>query len=126
MNEANLTRFGPLTLRRDPATDKQHTASFRAIEGPARLRLRGRGVAPVGDGPRGDQKVELRIVAPPQIDDGLGSRNCLMSKPRTSASQPARKTAPNASGTTTTDARSDRRLTCAANGDDSCSWVSPV
>jgi DnaJ-class molecular chaperone len=35
------------------------------------LRLRGRGVDPVGAGPRGDQKVELRIVAPPAIDDAL-------------------------------------------------------
>ena len=43
----------------------------RGASGGRILRLRGRGVAPVGDGPRGDQKVELRIVAPPQIDDGL-------------------------------------------------------
>jgi len=35
------------------------------------LRLRGRGVAPVGSDKRGDQLVELRIVAPPKIDDAL-------------------------------------------------------
>lgn len=35
------------------------------------LRLRGRGVAAIGSASRGDQRVELRIVAPPSIDDGL-------------------------------------------------------
>ncbi len=35
------------------------------------LRLRGRGVQPPGDKPRGDQRVELRIVMPPEIDDDL-------------------------------------------------------
>lgn len=35
------------------------------------LRLRGRGVAPIGSTSRGDQRVELRIVAPPEIDQGL-------------------------------------------------------
>jgi len=35
------------------------------------LRLRGRGVAKPGGKPAGDQLVELRIVAPPVIDDGL-------------------------------------------------------
>ncbi len=35
------------------------------------LRLRGRGVMPIGSGKRGDQKIELRIVAPPEIDDAL-------------------------------------------------------
>lgn len=35
------------------------------------LRLRGRGVTPAGGGTRGDQKIELRIVAPPAIDDAL-------------------------------------------------------
>lgn len=37
------------------------------------LRLRGRGVKPVGSSTRGDQKVELRIVAPPEIDDALAA-----------------------------------------------------
>lgn len=35
------------------------------------LRLRGRGVASKTGGAKGDQKVELRIVLPPQIDDSL-------------------------------------------------------
>ena len=35
------------------------------------LRLRGRGVAPKRGGPAGDQLVELRIVAPPVIDEAL-------------------------------------------------------
>lgn len=35
------------------------------------LRLRGRGVDRAGATARGDQKVELRIVAPPEIDDAL-------------------------------------------------------
>lgn len=35
------------------------------------LRLRGRGTAPIGSDRRGDQLVELRIVAPPKIDDAL-------------------------------------------------------
>lgn len=35
------------------------------------LRLRGRGVKPAGRGVRGDQRVELSIVAPPDIDDEL-------------------------------------------------------
>lgn len=36
------------------------------------LRLRGRGVAPAGRAP-GDQRVELRIVAPPVVDDALAA-----------------------------------------------------
>lgn len=35
------------------------------------LRLRGRGASMVGSSERGDQNVELRIVAPPKIDDAL-------------------------------------------------------
>jgi len=35
------------------------------------LRMRGRGVAPVGTKEKGDQRIELRIVSPPQVDDGL-------------------------------------------------------
>lgn len=35
------------------------------------LRLRGRGVAPIGSDKRGDQLVELRIAAPPKVDDAL-------------------------------------------------------
>jgi len=35
------------------------------------LRLRGRGVKSIGTKSRGDQKVELRIVAPPEIDEAL-------------------------------------------------------
>lgn len=35
------------------------------------LRLRGRGVKPLGGGARGDQLVELSIVSPPKIDDEL-------------------------------------------------------
>lgn len=35
------------------------------------LRLRGRGVKPIGGTARGDQKVELSIVSPPKIDDSL-------------------------------------------------------
>lgn len=35
------------------------------------LRLRGRGAAAIGSDKRGDQLVELRIVAPPKIDDKL-------------------------------------------------------
>jgi DnaJ-class molecular chaperone len=37
------------------------------------LRLRGRGVQPPGKRPRGDQRVELRIIAPPKIDAALHS-----------------------------------------------------
>ena len=37
------------------------------------LRLRGRGVKPVGGKTRGDQRVELRIVMPPKIDDELAA-----------------------------------------------------
>lgn len=37
------------------------------------LRLRGRGVQPPGKKPRGDQRVELRIVMPPKIDEALHS-----------------------------------------------------
>lgn len=37
------------------------------------LRLRGRGVKPAGGGAKGDQRVELRIVSPPQIDDALAA-----------------------------------------------------
>ena len=37
------------------------------------LRLRGRGVQPPGQKPRGDQRVELRIVSPPKIDEALHS-----------------------------------------------------
>ncbi len=35
------------------------------------LRLRGRGVKPPGSKAQGDQRVELSIVSPPHIDDGL-------------------------------------------------------
>ncbi|MCF3594992.1 DnaJ domain-containing protein [Rhodobacteraceae bacterium LMO-12] len=35
------------------------------------LRLRGRGASAIGSDKRGDQLVELRIVAPPKIDDAL-------------------------------------------------------
>lgn len=35
------------------------------------LRMRGRGVYPVGGTKHGDQRVELRIVSPPDIDNGL-------------------------------------------------------
>jgi DnaJ-class molecular chaperone len=35
------------------------------------LRLRGRGVKPVGAAKRGDQRVELQIVTPPEIDEDL-------------------------------------------------------
>ncbi len=35
------------------------------------LRLRGRGVKPVGEATHGDQRVELRIMTPDKIDDGL-------------------------------------------------------
>ena len=35
------------------------------------LRLRGRGIAPRGKTERGDQLVEIKIVAPPQIDEDL-------------------------------------------------------
>jgi DnaJ-class molecular chaperone len=35
------------------------------------LRMRGRGVKPVGGTKHGDQRVELRIIAPPTIDDEL-------------------------------------------------------
>ena len=35
------------------------------------LRLRGRGVKPAGSKTHGDQRVELRIVSPPEIDDEL-------------------------------------------------------
>jgi len=37
------------------------------------LRMRGRGVAPRGREQRGDQLVELKIVAPPKIDEELSS-----------------------------------------------------
>ncbi len=37
------------------------------------LRLRGRGVTPIGSKTKGDQLVELRIVAPPKIDDELAA-----------------------------------------------------
>ncbi|MBI6628258.1 DnaJ C-terminal domain-containing protein [Pontibaca salina] len=37
------------------------------------LRLRGRGVKPAGNAPRGDQRVELSIVAPPKVDEELAS-----------------------------------------------------
>jgi len=37
------------------------------------LRLRGRGVQPTGKGARGDQRVELSIVAPPKIDAELSA-----------------------------------------------------
>ncbi|SNS43313.1 DnaJ C-terminal domain-containing protein [Tropicimonas sediminicola] len=37
------------------------------------LRLRGRGIAPRGREDRGDQLVELKIVAPPSVDDELAS-----------------------------------------------------
>lgn len=36
------------------------------------LRLKGKGIEPKGK-PRGDQRVELKIVAPPQVDDELKS-----------------------------------------------------
>ena len=35
------------------------------------LRLRGKGVQPIGKGKRGDQLVELKIVSPPKVDDEL-------------------------------------------------------
>lgn len=35
------------------------------------LRLQGRGVAPVGRKTKGDQMVELKIVAPPDVEEGL-------------------------------------------------------
>ena len=35
------------------------------------LRLRGRGVKPAGAAVAGDQKVELSIVSPPEVDDDL-------------------------------------------------------
>ncbi|SDL92654.1 DnaJ C-terminal domain-containing protein [Maricaulis salignorans] len=37
------------------------------------LRLRGRGVQRPGQTPRGDQRVELRIVSPPEMDESLRS-----------------------------------------------------
>lgn len=37
------------------------------------LRLRGRGVKPIGGKTRGDQRVELSIVSPPRIDDDLAA-----------------------------------------------------
>ncbi len=35
------------------------------------LRLRGKGVQPIGGGKRGDQLVELKIVSPPKVDEEL-------------------------------------------------------
>ena len=50
------------------------------------LRLRGRGVARPGGGTAGDQLVELRIVAPPEIDDAL--RDFLIEWRKTHAHDP--------------------------------------
>lgn len=41
MNEANLTRFGPETFQAGRETPDDYTATFKAIDGPAELRLKG-------------------------------------------------------------------------------------
>ncbi|MEM9315164.1 MAG: hypothetical protein AAGA95_11100 [Pseudomonadota bacterium] len=43
-NEANLTRFGPITLERGPGKAVPYTASFKAIEGPGELVLSDDGI----------------------------------------------------------------------------------
>jgi DnaJ-class molecular chaperone len=45
----------------------------KGASGGQTLRMRGRGVKPVGGGAPGDQKVVLRIVTPPKIDDELAT-----------------------------------------------------
>lgn len=44
MNEANLTRFGPKTFEREQGTSTTYTATFRAIDGPAKLVLQNSGI----------------------------------------------------------------------------------
>lgn len=44
MNEANLTRFGPKIFERGQGNPTTHSASFTAIDGPARLILQGDGI----------------------------------------------------------------------------------
>ena len=44
MNEANLTRFGPATLQRQPGQPTSFSATFRSIVGPAKLVLNAQGI----------------------------------------------------------------------------------
>ncbi len=44
MNEANLTRFGPKTLAFEQGTEATCSATFRAIDGPAKLVLQSNGI----------------------------------------------------------------------------------
>ncbi len=44
MHEANLTRFGPKTLAREPGKPTTTSATFRAVDGPGKLVLQNRGV----------------------------------------------------------------------------------
>jgi catechol 2,3-dioxygenase-like lactoylglutathione lyase family enzyme len=44
MNEANLTRFGPKTIERERGTPTTYSATFRAIDGPAKLVLQNSGI----------------------------------------------------------------------------------
>ena len=44
MNEANLTRFGPITLERKQEAPATWSGAFRAIDGPAQLVLRNSGI----------------------------------------------------------------------------------
>jgi catechol 2,3-dioxygenase-like lactoylglutathione lyase family enzyme len=44
MIEANLTRFGPKSFGREPARPATYSATFRAIDGPAKLVLRSSGI----------------------------------------------------------------------------------
>ena len=44
MNEANLTRFGPKIFEREQGKPTTYSATFRAIDGPAKLVLRDDGI----------------------------------------------------------------------------------
>ena len=66
MNEANLTRFGPKIFEREQGEPTRDSATFRAIDGPARLVLRNEGIDDA------QIKVNGRNVVGPQDFRGSG------------------------------------------------------
>lgn len=60
MHEANLTRFGPMIFEREPGRPAVHSATFRAIDGAAKLVLQHGGID--------DAQIEVngRVVVKPQ------------------------------------------------------------
>ncbi len=78
MNEANLTRFGPLTIEPGQTAPSPYTETFRAIDGPAKLVLRGGGVEQIQIEINGQRAaVPSPAASPIEIPVTLGKENTI-------------------------------------------------